>query len=400
MMKTRITRIAAKLIALLLTTVVMISAIADFTALMYTVGGVEGRQTNQSGQAERTGNTNRNNAHDRRIGLIRGESPNTSGNAPVSPHQFTNPLTGLPTVTDISRNRPVAISVSNQRAALPTNATNGISQADIVYEMLVEHGITRLVAVYQDFSNAGVVGSIRSARHYTVEIAEAYDALFIHAGGSPLGYEEIEKRGITNFDEVTGRRGQIFSRDINRVPGQTVDNYHSVTTSGASFTRGLRTYEGIRTTHNNNFRQTLKFTDNPIQSGNRAAEVAIRFSSFKDSIFVYDETQKVYHMAQFGSYFTDANNGAPVAFTNLLILEMPIKDLTGNGEGAGRHDMSTTGSGRGYFISAGRSVRINWQRADKSSPFIYTLENGNEIELGRGKTYIGIVPVGAGINID
>jgi len=224
-----------------------------------------------------------------------------------------------------------------------------------------------------------------------VELAEAYDAMFIHAGGSPLGFEEIEKRGITNFDEVRGVRGQIFSRDVNRVPGHTVQNYHSAITSGASFTQWLPTYN-IRTAHNNNFIQPLSFTNNPIPTGNKAHSIGVKFSSAKDSIFIYEEAQNLYHMAQFGSFFKDANNNNPVTFTNLLILEMPIADLVGHGEGAGRQDMSTVGSGKGYFASSGRIISINWHRADKSSQFIYTDENGNRIELGRGKTYIGIVP--------
>jgi len=258
--------------------------------------------------------------------------------------------------------------------------------------VLVEGGVTRFIALYQDISNVGVIGSIRSARHYTVEIVEAYDAIFIHAGGSPLGYEEIERRGITNLDEVTGRRAQIFRRDTKRIPGQTVENYHSVITSGANVTQWFPTY-GFRLTHSSS-RQTLSFTDTPIPTGERAHKAVVRFSSGKSSTFTYNQAQNTYSMSQFGSQFTDANNGNPVAFTNLLILEIPITDLVGHGGGSGRQDMNTVGSGTGYFVSGGRYVKINWFRADKTSPFIYTLENGSEIELGRGRTYIGIVPPG------
>jgi len=286
--------------------------------------------------------------------------------------------------------RPVAISVSNQRGALPTNATNGISQADIVYEVLVEAGITRFIALYQDFTSIDVVGSIRSARHYTVQLAEAYDAIFIHAGGSPLGYEEIENRGITNLDEVSGRGAPAFLRNQNRIPGHTVENYHSVTTSGARLTQWLP-ISGERLVTGQN-RQPLTFTNNPIPAGATAYEVGIKFSAAKDSAFLYEEETRLYYMAQFGSFFTDANNGNPVTFTNLLILETPVTDLVGHGSGAGRQDMSTVGSGKGYFISNGRCISINWYRADKTSQFIYTDINGNIIELGRGKTYIGIIP--------
>ena len=379
--------IAARFITFVLIALILVSTLTDFRAEMYSKGNSDGQSASE---ANVTNDDNQNG-----VSNISGGSGVSGGsgriNTPSVQGAFINPLTGQSSAADISRNRPVAVSVSNVRQALPTNATNGISQADIVYEFLVESGITRMVAIYQDFSSVGVVGSIRSARHYMVEIAEAYDAMFIHAGGSPLGFEEIEKRGITNFDEVRGVRSQIFRRDVNRIPGHTVENYHSAITSGASFSQWLPTY-GIRTTHNNSFRQALSFTDNPIPMGNRAHSVGVKFSSSKDSIFIYEESQNIYHMAQFGSYFTDVNNNSPVTFTNLLILEMPVTDLVGHGEGAGRQDMSTVGGGRGYFVSGGRIISINWQRADKSSQFIYTDGSGNQIELGRGKTYVGLVP--------
>jgi len=387
LMKTKLNKIAAGFIPVFLIVFLLVSIFTTYKADMYVVGSTTGTKN------EDTNNNNQNQpGGDVRVVSSDNIGRNTAADGSNSVSGlFINPLTGVSTATDISLNRPLAFSISNQRGALPTNATNGISQADIVYEMLVEGGITRFVALYQDISNVGVIGSIRSARHYTVEIAEAYDAILLHAGGSPLAYEEIEIREITNLDEVSGLRAHAFRRDITRIHGHTVLQYHSCVTSGASLSQWLPGYD-IRRTHEFNFRQRLSFTNDPIPHGHSATEIGIEFSAAKDSLFIYEESQNIYYMAQFDSFFTDANNGAPVTFSNILILEMPIADLVGHGEGAGRQDMSTVGSGTGYFMSAGRGVRIIWHRLDKSSQFVYTYENGQEIELGRGKTYIGIVP--------
>ena len=423
-MKTTLNKMVTRFILIFLIVIVLISTLTDFKAEMHVVGEGAGLRRDENDENSvtvgtvvinengMTSSASTSNGTGTAGGIngnggvndinITGEANETGGingnNGTGGINDFSalngayvNPLTGLNTVTDVSRNRPVAVSVSNVKAALPTNATNGISQADIVYEFLVESGITRLIALYQDFSNVGVVGSIRSTRHYMVELAEAYNAIFIHAGGSPLGFEEIENRNITNLDAVTGRRAQIFTRDPDRVPGHTVQNYHSVTTSGASYMKWVPSF-GLTLTQDNNFRQALSFTSTPIPTGDSAHSAVVRFSSGKSSTFTYNEAQNLYYMSQFGSQFTDANNGNPVAFTNLLILDIPISDLVGHGEGSGRQDMSTVGSGKGYFVSGGRYVSINWSRASKSSQFVYTYENGGEIELGRGKTYIGIVP--------
>ena len=376
-------KIAARLVPLFLTVLFLLGTLTDLRAEMFSVGDAGGLNREETREA----NTNVTHSSGTNTGI-------NTGTLNPAPGSFINPLTGQYTVNDFSMLRPVAISISNQRGALPTNAINGISQADIVYEVLVEAGITRFVGIYQDFTSIDVVGSIRSARHYTVQLAEAYDAIFVHAGGSPLGYEEIENRGITNFDEVSGKGAPVFLRNQQRIPGHTVENYHSVTTSGARLTQWLP-ISGERLVRGHN-RQPLAFTDNPIPTGVRAYEVGIRFSDAKDSAFIYNESQNVYFMAQFGSYLTDANNGSSVTFTNLLILETPVTDLVGHGSGAGRQDMSTVGSGNGLFISGGKCITINWFRADKASQFVYTCENGNVIELGRGKTYIGIIPTDTG----
>jgi len=397
----KITKLFTKFISLTLMGFILISVLADFSADMYVLDGGAGKRSDDQGGNTQTQTTtitpidNQQSISNAISGSgVSGASVSGANNGlEFLRDTGVNPLTGLATAQNIAHNRPVAVSISNQRDALPTNATNGISEADIVYEFLVEGGGTRFIGIYQDFTNVGVVGSIRSARHYMAEIVEAYDAMFIHAGGSPLGFEEIDNRGITAFDAVRGRRNQIFNRDINRIPGHTVQNYHGQTTSGALFSKYLPTYD-IRLTHSDRFIQALFFTDNPIPSGSPAEKVTVKYSAAKNSTFTYNKEQNLYYMNQYGSQFRDANNNAPVAFTNLIIMETPVADLVGHGEGAGRQDMSTVGIGTGYFVSAGKHIEITWFRADKSSQYLYADANGELIDIGRGKTYIGIVPTG------
>jgi|GEM_PF-3503433 len=316
----------------------------------------------------------------------------TPQHRPPPPPPVINPLTGLATDSVTSRNRPVMVSIANNRSAMPTNATNGISQADVVYELLVEYGVTRLMALYQDFSNVGLVGSIRSVRHYTVELAEAHDAILIHAGGSQHGLEEITSRNITNFNEVEGPRRSIFSRNILRIPDHTMELYQSCVTTGPAAISGFSRYR-IRTTQRNDFVNPYLFTHNPIPTGGaRAHEVTVRFSREKSTSFTFNENNNLYTMSQYTGVFRDANNDAAVTFTNLIIIRIPISALIDHRGDPSRRDMSTVGSGTGYFVSNGRMIAINWSRPDKSSQFVFTQGNGSIIELGRGKTYIGIIP--------
>ena len=97
----------------------------------------------------------------------------------------TNPLTGLPIEPEYEQRRPVAVMLNNLKKAQPQL---GNSQADIIYEVPAEGGITRMLAVYQSLEDVGSIGSIRSARPYYIELALGHDALYVHAGGSPEAY--------------------------------------------------------------------------------------------------------------------------------------------------------------------------------------------------------------------
>ena len=71
-----------------------------------------------------------------------------------------NPLTGEPLDEAYVNRRPVAVMLTNLKGALPQL---GVAQADILYECITEGGITRMLGVWQDPSETGAIGSIRSA---------------------------------------------------------------------------------------------------------------------------------------------------------------------------------------------------------------------------------------------
>ena len=83
----------------------------------------------------------------------------TTTAAPLAPAKI-NRLTGLATLSkEAYGKRPVAIMINNVRAALPQY---GVSAADIMFEVIVEGGITRMMAVYGDYTKIPNVCSIRS----------------------------------------------------------------------------------------------------------------------------------------------------------------------------------------------------------------------------------------------
>ena len=305
---------------------------------------------------------------------------------------FYNPLTGMATWEDISNNRPIAVMINNVRAGLPQQGT---SRADIIYETLVEGGLTRTVAIFQDVSRAGVLGGVRSARLVYVDIAQAHDAILMHAGGSPEAILVINRRDLDTINEIGGPRGRnIFFRDSTR--RARLGSEHSLMTSGERITNELADL-GFRLEHEADYQHSFEFVqDGTPADGNVANNVTVVFSGAKSTIFVYNAEQNRYYLEQFGRPHLDANDDTQISVTNVIVIRTSISNIPG--DDAGRQRIVTEGSGTGYFINGGKYIEINWSRTNVSDPFSFTLSDGSPLLLGVGRTYVCIIPTNAAVN--
>lgn len=294
----------------------------------------------------------------------------------------TNPLTGEPIEPEYESLRPVAVMLNNLKAAQPQL---GISQADIIYEVTAEGGITRMVGIYQTLEGVELLGSIRSTRPYYIELALSHDALLVHAGGSQEAYADIRSWGVENMDGVRGTDdAEIFWRDADRRRNNGYE--HSLVTSGES----IQTYiDGhFSAAHQSGYQNPQTFAEDGTPAGGETAEhVSLRFSGYKTALFDYDAAGGRYLVSQYGKAHIDAATGEQVAAVNLLVLETNISVL----DSEGRQRVRTTGEGSGTFFCGGKAVPIRWSREDRNQPFVYTLEDGSPLVLGQGKSYVCII---------
>ena len=259
---------------------------------------------------------------------------------PVLP--YTDPLTGEGSAVDLANARPVAIMLNNLKKALPQL---GVSQADLIYELPAEGGITRMMAVFQSVDGVGDLGSVRSARDYYVSLARGHDAVFLHAGGSPQAYSAIKNLGVTALDCVNGPyEGTLFWRDKTRK--KTMGLEHSVLTSGQTIQNLLPTYN-IRLEHKDGFSYPVSFL---LEGETASGEPAETVSAIK-------------------------------------------------GDDKGRQSVRTTGTGSGQLFCDGRVQDITWSRSSDSSPMTYSDAAGNPLRLGVGTSYINIVGRSATVTV-
>lgn len=324
---------------------------------------------------------------------IESEAPNVNLDAPEhfdTPENeefaYTNPLTGEGIRQDISMKRPTAVMINNIIQAQPQR---GVSQADVIFEIPAEGGVTRMLAIFQDLEDIKSIGSIRSLRSYYLQIAQSYDAVLVHAGGSEEAYTDLSKTGWDHIDGVMGNYTvDPFYRDKSRMQN---GSEHSLFATGNGLIDCIDSKE-FRTEHEKGYIYGYSFSEDAETQCTSTADYAkVIFNSGKNTSFLYDKKTGLYTGYQFGERYQD-DGKTDLTFKNLLFLSAGMNVY----DGVGRLSVDFEDGGTGYFICEGKSAEINWVKSSDEDGFTLTLKNGTPLDLGIGKSYIAIYDKNAG----
>ena len=287
---------------------------------------------------------------------------------------------------NIAKQRPIALMVENTSAALPQY---GLNKADIVYEVPVEGGITRCMAVFQDYSGMKKLGNVRSCRHYFCYFAKEYDSIYIHAGASRYAYDNILASGyIEDIDGITGKGGNYFFRDSSE--GKVAP--HNYYTTSENVEKAIKEY-GYETKLPEDFKSHFTFADensqNMLADGQDAAVVKLYYYS-PDAYWVYNSDDARYYRNEFDQKQVDGIDGKQISAKNIIIQNTKRGPL----DDEGRLDFSAMAGGTGYYITNGKCIEINWTRESEYDITHYYDTNGNEITVNPGNTWIEVIENG------
>jgi hypothetical protein len=248
----------------------------------------------------------------------------------------------------------------------------------------VEGGITRLMAIYQDYADMEKVGNVRSCRLYYIYFAKEFGAAYFHAGESKYALDVLNSSFIDNVDGITGKGGGYYYRDSSRKAP------HNLYTTGAKLAEAMETY-GYDTTlpddYTSHYRFTTEEEPNLLSDGEDAAVVKLYYVDPKPW-FVYNETTGLYERYEFGSAQVDGLNNTQLAVKNIILQNCASSMLDSK---TGTLDINYKSGGTGKFITSGKAIDITWSRESDSSVTHYYDANGNEIVLNPGKTWVAII---------
>lgn len=278
----------------------------------------------------------------------------------------------------ITNERPIAVMIDNDdKNARPHS---GLNEAYLVYELVVEGGATRFMALYRG-ADTPKIGPVRSSRHYFLDYVMENDAIYTHFGWSPRAMQDISEYSIDKINGVLGSDESIFWRE-EKYKG----DWHSAYTSIANIKEKAekKGFE-LTTDHNSSIRYTDKYFD--IGSGAVADDITLKYSTFYNTGYTYNPDTKLYEKLINGKPHI-MKNGDKVEYKNIIIV---LNEDTSLGDGTDRRNVDTVGNGRGYYITGGEWMDIRWTKDSRRGNTTYSKLDGTPLYVNPGKTIVNII---------
>lgn len=292
-------------------------------------------------------------------------------------------LTGLETTSELADLRPVAISISNGAYSLPQY---GIGNSDILIEVPLEDGSTRLALLTTNYRNMTTIGSVASTRSYLLKICDAFHAVQCFNGSDGTVSEE-ELSSYTVLDYESQKLANMYYYDDTRF------DKTDLMTNGILIDAGIRKagYADRDSSDYLPFVFAADGTDAPA-GASLASKASIRYSDNLNVTFTYDSATRKYYRYEYGEQQIDAATNEAVSFDNLFIL--CAASLTYETESKKSLDLDMEEGGSGYYLSHGTVTNFTWQRAEDGTMDFYDA-SGNRLVVNRGTSYMGFVTAGA-----
>ncbi len=280
--------------------------------------------------------------------------------------------------------RPIAVMVDNDDKNARPHA--GLDEAYLIYEMVVEGGSTRFMALYKG-TNTEKIGPVRSSRHYFLDYVMENDAVYTHFGWSPKAITDISAYNINKINGVLGEDGDIFWREY-----KYKGDWHSAYTSIENIREKAKKKGYALETNRKNGMEYSREIVTP-DGKNPANRVLLNYSQRYRTGYTYNPETKRYEKTIMGSPHV-LQNQKVLSFQNIIVQLIADTSL---GDGTDRRNINTTGSGKGYYITNGVYEEITWSKSGRREDTLYRKADGTPLLLNPGNTIINLISPNPGV---
>lgn len=283
--------------------------------------------------------------------------------------------------------RPIAVMIDNHKGALPQG---GLNDAYMVYEIIVEGGESRLMALFKG-KDLDKIGPIRSSRHYFLDYALENDAIYVHFGWSPQAEYDISALGVNNINGISESEDSFW-----RVKDKSAPHNVATSTKNVLKIAERKKYETTSTKES-----VLNYVTDEVnlEDGMSAETITIPYSDSNKVKYTYDKATQRYQRYSKGIEETDWNTGEKVTTKNIIVT-FARNTVLNDGENKDRQNLYNVGTLDGYYITNGKAIKITCEKSTRSSQTVYKDLSGNEINVNDGNTYVQICPINAKVTIE
>jgi len=298
----------------------------------------------------------------------------TEGTAEPEPEPIC-PLSGADASAKLVERPAVAVKIENSPAAYPLS---GLGDAEVVFEELVEGGLTRFMAVYH-CTDTKKAGPVRSARIVDPPIMSPITRILAAAGGNAIVRKALDKAKIVTIDENTAGGA------LRRISRPGISSEHTLYGNTTTIRKvGVKKFEDVPP------EGIFRFGDLP--AGGRKARTVTLFFSQADPI-VYQWKGKAWTRSQHGEAFQV--EGGPIQVDNVIIelhevnYSKRLFDVAGN---PSIEIADPVGKGDALVFRDGQVFEATWSRKAITDRVVYSAKGGEEIALAEGTTWVALLP--------
>ena len=290
--------------------------------------------------------------------------------------------------------RPVAIMIDNHIGAVQQV---GLNDAYIVYEIIVEGGETRLMAVYKGKS-PDEIGPVRSSRHYFLDYALENDAIYVHFGWSPQAESDISTLGVNNINGLYYDSGR--SRTASASFWRTNKKY-APHNAMVNMEKLMELADKLKYRKTSTATSILNYVSDEVElDGSMLAQkVTIPYSTSNTVKYEYDEETKTYVRYTRNKKQVDLVSGETVTAKNIIVTFAKNYQLADK-ENKDRQGLNNIGKLNGYYITNGKAIKITCEKKSRKEKTVYKDLEGNVIEVNDGNTFIQICPIDSKVVIE
>lgn len=294
-------------------------------------------------------------------------------------------LTNQWVTNEVQAIRPITVMFPTDQVAQPQY---NIGEAGILYEIMAEGGISRMMGVIQGWHTMEKIGNIRSMRDYFVYVAKEWNPIMIHHGN--IWYADEVLSTVDHIDGTTADSSTAFYRTADKeaphnsfVSGSGILEYTNETgfslvhTDAEYFDHFI--FTGVA--HQNAFADYTDVYDATYLDMSNAFAINTPY-------FEYNDDTELYDRFMYGKEHVDAATGKQLSFKNIIIQYAYWEEKP---DGTYLTFLMHDNTRDGWYLTNGKAIHITWEKTSDTEPTKYYDDNGAEIVLNTGKTMIFIV---------